>query len=184
MNNLTQTRFFKVNQVPAALGSGLVFCLLVLAGFGLATAKITGAAEMETESIHNPHHQNKWSKEQKEIWAVIEQFDEAFATNNPEEFFKFVGDEITVITPGNPYRVEGKPDDREEFEFLLAKGITKVGLFQEMQPYVFVSGDMAFVTFYARGFFEASERMIYWKITDVLRKTADGWKVVHIHLSE
>lgn len=80
---------------------------------------------------------------------------------------------------------EKAPDDREEFEFLLRKGITKVGFFQEMQPYVFVSGDMAFVTYFSRGFYGEDEgQMAYFKETTILRKDSQqGWQIIHIHLS-
>lgn len=154
--------------------------VLVFVLVGLAPA---GGRETMGED-QKIYHQQNWSDEQKQVWAVIEQLDRAFAANDPGAYFKLIGDEITVIVPSSPYRSEGKPDDMEEFKFLLNAGITKVGLFQEMQPYVFVGGDVAFVTFYARAFFEASGKMKFWKITDVLEKTDAGWKFIHIHVSE
>lgn len=184
------TKIIRKNHIfktcPKLFRSGLrvALCALFATSLGLIAPQNLVRAEMKTESTHNPYHQNNWSEEQREVWGVIEQFDAAFAANDPDAFFKFVGEEITLLTPSYPYRSEGKPDDREEFEFRLGKGMTRVELFQEMQPYVFVSGDMAFVTFYARGFFGASEKMANWKITDVLQKTAEGWKIIHIHLSE
>lgn len=130
------------------------------------------------------YHQQNWTPEQREVWAVVEELDKAFLANDPDQYFRLIGDDITVIVPSQPYRSEGKPDDREEFTFLLNKGLTKVELFQEMQPFVFVRGNVAFVTFYVRAFFASSEKMRFWKITDVLEKTDDGWKFIHIHVSE
>lgn len=148
-------------------------------------AKEVDLAAFHEAAVHNPHHQNNWSKEQTEVWHVIEEWNDAFAKNDPETYFTFIADEITLVLPSGPYRVEGKKDDREEFELLLRKGLTKVGFFQEMQPLVFVLGDMAFVSYYSRGFYGEPEGQIAsFKETTILKKTGQGWKIIHIHLSK
>jgi ketosteroid isomerase-like protein len=109
----------------------------------------------------------------------------AFAENNVEQYFNFIDDEITVITPGNPYRVEGLIDDREEFEFGLSTGRSKVGFFQMMQPLIRVIGDTAIVTYFTRGYYGiANTEVLYFKETDVLARQNGNWKIVHIHLSK
>lgn len=119
------------------------------------------------------------------VWAVVEAFNRAFAANDPERYFAFVDEAITVLTPGNPYRVEGVADDREEFELGLRDGYSRVAYFQEMQPHVQVHGDTAVATYFSRGRYgpEGAARTAYYKETDVLVRRAAGWKIVHIHVS-
>lgn len=120
-----------------------------------------------------------------EVWAVVEAFNRAFAANDPDRYFSFIAPEITVLTPGNPYRVEGLADDREEFELGLQAGYSRVSYFQELQPRVQVYGDMAVVTYFSRGRYgpEEAARTAYYKETDVLVCGPAGWRIVHIHVS-
>ncbi len=107
---------------------------------------------------------------EQEVWQVVEAFNRAFASNDVERYFTFIADEITVLTPGNPYRIEGITDDREEFEWGLRAGTGKVGYFQELQPQVRVYGPVAVVTYYSRGAYggETTGKVLYLKETDVL----------------
>ncbi len=135
--------------------------------------------------VHNPYHQNAWSAEQKAVWETIETWNRAFSENDPDTYFTFIADEITLLLPSSPYRVEGKPDDMEEFRFFLNRGATRVGFFQELQPQVTVIGEMAFVCYYSRGFYgEPEGQMATFKETDILKRTPEGWKIIHIHLSK
>jgi len=120
-----------------------------------------------------------------EVWAVVEAFNRAFAANDPDQYFAFVDEAITVLTPGNPYRVEGAADDREEFELGLRAGYSRVEYFQELQPQVQTFGDTAVVTYFSRGRYgpEGAARAAYYKETDVLTRRPGGWKIVHIHVS-
>lgn len=118
-----------------------------------------------------------------EVWEVIRNFNRAFAANDPDAYFKFVADDISVLTPGNPYRVEGLAADREEFEYSLQIGKTRVGYFQELQPNVRVFGDTAVVTYFSRGTYGPEAKTAYLKETDVLVKRDGDWKIVHIHVS-
>ncbi len=43
----------------------------------------------------------------QEVWQVIRAFNQAFADNDPEQYFQYIDEDITVLTPGNPYRVAG-----------------------------------------------------------------------------
>ena len=118
-----------------------------------------------------------------EVLEVIRAFNEAFAANDPERYFRFVDPEIVVLTPSSPYRVEGRADDREEFEWGLRTGRSRVGYFQELQPLVRLHGDVAVVTYYSRGSYGPDEAVAYLKETDVLVRRGDGCKIVHIHVS-
>jgi len=99
------------------------------------------------------------------------------------EGLTFIDEDITVLTPANPYRVEGIPDDREEFEWGIRTGKSRVGYFQEMQPRVQIYGDVAVVTYFSRGSYGPEETVAYLKETDVLVRRGDGWRIVHIHVS-
>lgn len=119
------------------------------------------------------------------VWQVIQAFNRAFAANDPDTYFTYIDEEIVVITPKNPYRVQGITADREEFEFGLQAGYSRVHYFQEMQPLVRVYGDTAVVTYFSRGYYgpEGQGRTVFLKETDVLVKRDKQWKIVHIHVS-
>lgn len=119
------------------------------------------------------------------VWKTIEGFNRAFAANDPETYFRFIDDDIVVLTPSSPYRIEGIGDDREEFEFGLRQGYGRIGYFQELQPRIDVYGDVAVVTYFSRGWYGANDkaRTLYLKETDVLVRRAGSWKIVHIHVS-
>lgn len=125
------------------------------------------------------------SPEQAEVWEVIRGFNQAFAANDPDAYFAFIDPAISVIVPGNPYRVEGIEHDREEFEFGLKQGYSRVGYFQELQPAIAILGDAAVVTYYSRGSYgpDQGARTLYLKETDVLVRRGSGWKIIHIHVS-
>lgn len=163
----------------------LTLGVVAVAMGSVALAAETDNHEQEETLVHNPYHQNNWSEDQREVWQTIEKWNYAFSQNDPDTYFTYIAEEITLVLPSGPYRVEGKPDDRQEFEFLLKKGFTKVGFFQELQPQVTVIGDMAFVSYYSRGFYgEPEGQMATFKETTILKKTPEGWKIIHIHLSK
>jgi ketosteroid isomerase-like protein len=123
--------------------------------------------------------------DEAEVWKVIEGFNRAFAANDSATYFKFIDDRITVLTPSNPYRVEGIADDREEFEFGLRLGYGRIGYFQELQPRIDVHGEVAIATYFSRGSYGPPDKAetLYLKETDVLVKSEGSWKIVHIHVS-
>ena len=100
-------------------------------------------------------------------------------------YFQFIHDDVTLFLPACPYRIEGKQDDREEFEYSLKKGWTRIGYFQELQPRVQIIGNTAIVTYHNRGTYGDGdkEQTISLKETDVLVKQEGKWKVIHIHVS-
>jgi ketosteroid isomerase-like protein len=121
----------------------------------------------------------------QEVWHVVEAFNQAFATNDVQRYFEYIADDVVVLTPSNPYRVEGLADDRQEFEYGLNVGYSRVGYFQALQPRVQVFGDAAVVTYFSRGSYgpEGGLKTAYLKETDVLVKHYGAWKIVHIHVS-
>jgi ketosteroid isomerase-like protein len=95
-------------------------------------------------------HQNL-SKDQLEVLNTIKAWNDAFAKNDPSTYFQFIHEDITLFLPSCPFRIDGKQDDREEFEYSLKKGWTRVGYFQELQPKIEVTGNTAIVTYHNRG---------------------------------
>jgi len=150
----------------------IIYCLLLL-----------NFAQTERKPIVNNIQNSANNLPEKEVLDLIEKFNQAFANNDPDTYFTFIDDEITVMTPSNPYRVEGIKDDREEFEYSLQTGRGKIGYFQEMQPKVQLFGDVAVVTYFSRGSYGPEDKVLYLKETDVLVKNSGKWKVVHIHVS-
>lgn len=120
-----------------------------------------------------------------EVLDVVRAWNDAFARNDVERYFRFVDPDITVLTPASPYRVEGLAQDREEFEFSLASGKTHVNLFQMMHPRVQLCGEAAVVTYFWRGSLGRGEAATLgnFKETDVFAKRDGEWKLVHVHLS-
>jgi len=150
----------------------IIYCLLLLNFTQIARKPIVHNIEKSGNNLA-----------EIEVLEAIEKFNQAFANNDPDTYFTFIDDEITVMTPSNPYRVEGIKDDREEFEYSLQTGPGKVGYFQEMQPKVQLFGDVAVVTYFSRGSYGPEDKVLYLKETDVLVKKAGKWKIVHIHVS-
>lgn len=123
---------------------------------------------------------------EEEVLEVVKDWNTAFKKNDPETYFTFIHKDLTLFIPSNPYRIDGKTDDREEFEWSLSKERTKVSLFQELQPKVQLIGTTsAIVTYYSRGVYgpDGKEQMVYLKETDILVKENNAWKVIHIHVS-
>lgn len=125
------------------------------------------------------------SKDQLEVLNTIKAWNNAFAANDPSTYFKFIHEDITLFLPSCPFRIDGKQDDREEFEYSLKKGWTRVGYFQELQPNIQVIGNTAIVTYHNRGSYGdgVTEKTIYLKETDVLIKESGQWRIIHIHVS-
>ncbi len=149
-----------------------------------AVLSYSSMALVQETVVSESDSQSNWSAEQRNVWAVVVDWNKAFARNDGDAFFAHVHDDITVISPSNPYRVEGIRDDREGYDFELASGGSRVNFFQVMQPLVRVYGEMAVVTYFSRGYYGPDGGVIgYFKETDVLENEDGQWKITHIHLS-
>lgn len=156
------------------------FCIVSMLIGLLAGCLMQAPAIMAQASVF----EDKMTKEEADVWRTVEAFNEAFQANDLDSYFSFVANSITIVTPGNPYRVQGILDDREEIQFGLTQGYGTVGLWRALQPWVQVFDDMAVVSFYSRGYLEAGSEMFFLKVTDVLIREKQEWKVVHIHVSK
>ena len=123
---------------------------------------------------------------EQEILEVIKEWNDRFTNNDTEGYFTHIHNDLTLFTPSSPYRIDGKQDDREEFEWSLKRSKTKVHFFQELQPHIQVYGNSAIVTYYTRGAYgpDSSEQIHYLKETNVLVKENGKWQIVHIHVSK
>jgi len=124
--------------------------------------------------------------QKQEIWAVVKAWNQEFANNNPDAYFKYIHDRLTLFIASCPYRINGKREDRAEFEWSVEKGKTTVNFFQTIDPLVQVFGNTAVVTYYTRGSYgeAAVDPIVYLKETDVLVKENGKWQIVHIHVSK
>lgn len=122
----------------------------------------------------------------QEVWQAVRAWNTAFEQNDAEGFFRYMHDDVSLFVPSSPYRIEGKVPDRKGYDYGLASGHSRVAFFQEMQPVIEVFGSAALVTYHTRGYYgpQGSEQLVILKETNVLVKEADGWKVVHVHLSK
>ena len=137
-------------------------------------------------TLNNVNGQN-YRQQTQEVLLVVDSLNRAFELNEVENYFRLIDDDFSIYLPGNPYLVEGKQNDKEEFEHSLASGRTKVWYWQMFQPKVQLYDETAIVTFHGRGSFgptKENSREVFLKITDVLVKVEDKWKFVHIHVSQ
>lgn len=157
----------------------------ILAVSAVVVVMLTNGVHAQHEVETHSDFQKGWTEEQLEVWRVIEEWNNAFEANDSESYFEYIDPGVTVLTPPNPYRIEGLPIDRREYEFGIARGYSKVAFFQELQPHVFVHGDMAYATYFNRGWYDPDDggAMAYLKETNVLIKRDGHWKIVHIHVS-
>ena len=123
---------------------------------------------------------------EEEIFTFVKTWNDSFMRNESETYFTYIHDDLTLFIPSCPYRIEGKSDDKEEFDWSLSKSRTKVHLFQEMQSHIQLYGDTAVVTYHNRGAYgpDGNEQFYYLKETNVLIKENEKWKIVHIHTSK
>ena len=111
----------------------------------------------------------------------------SFSNNDSRTYFGYIHEDLTLFIASSPYRIDGKQEDREEFEWSLSKDRTKVHLFQELQPKVqMLSETSAIVTYHNRGAYgpDGEEQIAYLKETNVLVKENGKWKIIHIHVSK
>ncbi len=122
----------------------------------------------------------------KEILEIVKAWNDSFTRNDIETYFSYIHQDLTLFIPSSPYRIDGKQDDQDEFEWSLSKSRTKVHFFQEMQPKIQLYGDTAIVTYHNRGAYgpDGFEQVYYFKETNVLIKENDQWKIIHIHTSK
>ena len=116
------------HSIVAAIG------ILLLTGtmFGQTIGNETG----DCDSINNSKEKKRMTDKEREVLEVVRGWNDAFASNDPATYFTYIHDDLTLFIPSSPYRIDGKQDDKDEFEWSLNKSRTKVHFFQELQPTV------------------------------------------------
>lgn len=140
-------------------------------------------ADAQTNKLENI----KMKQLKAEVLETVKEWNNSFSDNNPDIYFEYIHDDLTLFIASSPYRIDGKKDDREEFEWSLSSERTRVHLFQELQPKVqILSESSAIVTYHNRGVYgsEGEEQVAYLKETNVLVKENGRWKIIHIHVSK
>ena len=123
------------------------------------------------------------SDDASDALATVRAWNAAFSENDPERYFALCDPAISVWTPSNPYRVEGLAADREEFEFSLRRGATRIGYFQMLHERAVAVGDLALVTYASRGSYGEAGKILYLKESDVLVRRDGRWRILHVHVS-
>lgn len=123
--------------------------------------------------------------EQEEIRSFLSEFITAFDNLDWEKFRNAFADDATVFYPRDRANcANGRAEVEEHFKhvFEQIRGGRSKGPYMDLQPRELrmqVLGDVAIVTFHLDdrpGFIN--------RRTLVLRKTAAGWKIAHLHASE
>jgi ketosteroid isomerase-like protein len=124
-------------------------------------------------------------EEQEGIHRFLSEFITAFDNLDWQKFRNAFADDATVFYPrGRPNRANGRIEVEEYFKHVFEQiraGRSK-GPYMDIQPRelrIQVLGDVAIATFHLDdrpGFIN--------RRTLVLRKTAAGWKIAHLHASE
>jgi ketosteroid isomerase-like protein len=126
---------------------------------------------------------NQLDTVEAEVWQTVQEFNQAFASNDPDRYFLYIDPEIVVLTLATHTGSKGW-STTGGVRVRPAGGLQPGGIFQELQPKIQIFGEVAVVTYYSRGSYGrkappgpfTSKRRMCWR-----RET--GWKVVHIHVS-
>lgn len=89
-------------------------------------------------------------RDYEEVWTTVKSWNKEFLNNNPDAYFQYIHDQLSLFVASCPYRINGKQDDRDEFEWCLKQGKTKVNFFQEIDPLIQFYGNSSIVTYYTR----------------------------------
>lgn len=96
---------------------------------------------------------------------------------DPDGFLSISSPEVTYFDPFVEKRLDGLDALRTLYETL--RGQVQVEHFELIAPLVQVAGDGAVLSFQFRS--SGSEEKMLWNTTEVYRRTADGWRIVHTH---
>lgn len=96
---------------------------------------------------------------------------------DPQGFLEISAPDLSYFDPFTERRLDGIAALRSLYEPL--RGKIKIDRFDIIEPQVQVAGDVAVLTFRFES--HGSEGSIHWNTTEVYRKDAGGWKIIHTH---
>lgn len=98
---------------------------------------------------------------------------------DPDGFLEISDPEVVYFDPFQPRRVDGLPALRALYEEL--RGKVRIERDEIVDPRVQVHGEVAVLTFRFNS--HGSESEMRWNTTEIYRRTAAGWRIVHSHWS-
>lgn len=127
------------------------------------------------------HHES----ENAELYAAIEAFDRAYATNDVETYFGFYADDATVFFYGARQDVDAYHE--EWIALMAAGGGVEMNEMSDLQVQVMPSGDVAIATAFVDNRTRAPDgttTTVRAFETDVWLKTDGEWKVISLHYTD
>jgi ketosteroid isomerase-like protein len=102
---------------------------------------------------------------------------ERWAHGDPDGFLELSDPEVSYFDPFVEHRLDGLDALRNLYEQL--RGQVHIDTFNFIEPRVQVAGDAAVLSFRFRS--SGNEGAMLWNTTEVYRRTAAGWRIVHTH---
>jgi len=119
---------------------------------------------------------------QQDIDAILAVEREAFnkwAAGDPSGFLDASDDDVAYFDPFLEKRLDGLAALRQYYESFA--GQVKIDRWEMLDPRVMLSGDIAVLTFNFVS--DTQGRHMRWNTTEVYRRRAGQWKIVHTHWS-
>lgn len=127
------------------------------------------------------HH----NEEHADLYAAIQAFDYAYATNDTETYFDYYADDATVFYGGE--RQDLAAYAKSWPEFMEAGGGVEKNVMSDLKVQILSGGDVAVVTAFIDNVTrspDGSKESIRAFETDVWQKIDGKWKVVSLHYTE
>ena len=122
---------------------------------------------------------NEPEKTAIEIIALERAALDRWGSGDPDGFLEISADDVVYFDPFQPRRLNGIAELRALYDTI--RGKIRVDRYELIDPKVQVDGNVAVLTFnyVSRG----SEGEMRWNTTEVYRRKARGWRIIHTHWS-
>ena len=114
-----------------------------------------------------------------EILALERAALDRWGKGDPDGFLEISDPAVVYFDPFQPRRVDGLAALRAIYDEL--RGKIQIERDEIVDPRVQVHGEVAVLTFRYNS--QGSESEVHWNTTEVYRRTADGWRIIHSHWS-
>lgn len=110
---------------------------------------------------------------------------ERWGKGDPDGYFEIMASDVTYFDPTTDKRVDG----REQLKALIAPLTGKISIERTefVKPTVQRAGDVAVLTFnlvsHGAQFNGGPKKDVYWNSTEIYRRVAGQWKIIHSHWS-
>jgi ketosteroid isomerase-like protein len=122
---------------------------------------------------------NEPEKTAIEIIALERAALDRWGSGDPDGFLEISAEDVVYFDPFQPRRLNGIAELRALYDTI--RGKIRVDRYELIDPKVQVDGNVAVLTFnyVSRG----SEGEMRWNTTEVYRREARGWRIIHTHWS-